>query len=54
MTLWRGWQPTVTRAIVLNAAQLGVYSQSKQMLIQTGYFEVRLYSPIILLPYTHP
>lgn len=31
-TLWRGWQPTVIRAMVLNAAQLSVYSQAKQML----------------------
>lgn len=33
LTLWRGWQPTVIRAMVLNAAQLAVYSQSKQNLI---------------------
>jgi solute carrier family 25 oxoglutarate transporter 11 len=36
LTLWRGWQPTVIRAMVLNAAQLAVYSQAKQSLISTG------------------
>lgn len=33
LTLWRGWQPTVIRAMVLNAAQLAVYSQAKQNLL---------------------
>lgn len=33
LTLWRGWQPTVVRAMVLNAAQLAVYSQAKQNLL---------------------
>lgn len=42
-TLWRGWQPTVLRAMVLNAAQLAVYSQSKQILLQTGYFIVHYF-----------
>jgi len=37
-TMWRGCGPTVGRAIVLNAAQLGTYDQAKQMLIQSGYF----------------
>jgi len=37
-TMWRGCGPTVSRAIVLNAAQLGTYDQAKQMLIQSGYF----------------
>lgn len=36
LTLWRGWQPTVLRAMVLNAAQLSVYSQAKQTLLSTG------------------
>lgn len=35
-TMWRGCGPTVGRAIVLNAAQLGTYDQAKQMLIQSG------------------
>ncbi len=35
-TMWRGCGPTVSRAIVLNAAQLGTYDQAKQMLLQTG------------------
>lgn len=38
-TLWRGCTPTVVRAMVVNAAQLATYSQSKEMLIQTGYFK---------------
>jgi solute carrier family 25 oxoglutarate transporter 11 len=38
-TLWRGWKPTVMRAMILNAAQLGVYAQAKQMLLNTGWFK---------------
>lgn len=41
-TLWRGWKPTVMRAIVLNAAQLSAYSQSKQSLLKSGKFKVRI------------
>lgn len=37
-TLWRGCGPTVSRAIVVNAAQLASYSQAKQFLLGTGYF----------------
>ncbi|KAH3822354.1 mitochondrial 2-oxoglutarate/malate carrier protein-like [Dreissena polymorpha] len=37
-TLWRGCWPTVARAMVVNAAQLASYSQSKEILINTGYF----------------
>ena len=36
--MWNGWRPTVTRAIVVNIAQLASYSQSKQMLLETSYF----------------
>ncbi|KAG2379021.1 hypothetical protein C9374_007659 [Naegleria lovaniensis] len=36
LTLWRGCSPTVVRAIVLNAAQLGVYAQAKQSLLSMG------------------
>ncbi|XP_064819550.1 mitochondrial 2-oxoglutarate/malate carrier protein-like [Oncorhynchus masou masou] len=35
-TLWRGCIPTMARAVVVNAAQLASYSQSKQALIETG------------------
>jgi solute carrier family 25 oxoglutarate transporter 11 len=42
-TLWRGTTPTVARAMVLNAAQLGGYSQSKQSLMSTGYFREDIY-----------
>ncbi|XP_043933021.1 mitochondrial 2-oxoglutarate/malate carrier protein [Protopterus annectens] len=37
-TLWRGCIPTMARAVVVNAAQLASYSQSKQFLMDTGYF----------------
>ena len=30
LTLWRGSTPTIARAIVVNAAQLGTYSQAKE------------------------
>ena len=35
-TLWRGAVPTMGRAMVTNAAQLGSYSQAKQSLLATG------------------
>ncbi|XP_072349559.1 mitochondrial 2-oxoglutarate/malate carrier protein [Scyliorhinus torazame] len=38
ITLWRGCVPTMTRAVVVNAAQLASYSQSKQFLLGLGYF----------------
>ncbi|XP_024872812.1 mitochondrial 2-oxoglutarate/malate carrier protein-like [Temnothorax curvispinosus] len=38
-TLWRGAIPTMGRAMVVNAAQLASYSQAKQTLLDTGYFE---------------
>lgn len=38
LTLWRGAVPTMTRAMVVNAAQLASYSQAKQSLLSTGYF----------------
>lgn len=38
LTLWRGCGPTVVRAMVVNAAQLATYSQSKQFLLSTSYF----------------
>ncbi|KAK3509426.1 hypothetical protein QTP70_034185 [Hemibagrus guttatus] len=37
-TLWRGCIPTMARAVVVNAAQLASYSQSKQALLDTRYF----------------
>ncbi|XP_039250064.1 mitochondrial 2-oxoglutarate/malate carrier protein-like [Styela clava] len=37
-TLWRGCGPTVSRAIVVNAAQLASYSQAKQVLLGSGHF----------------
>lgn len=36
--LWRGCIPTMGRAMVVNAAQLASYSQAKQMLLSTAYF----------------
>ncbi|XP_062505431.1 mitochondrial 2-oxoglutarate/malate carrier protein-like isoform X2 [Corticium candelabrum] len=38
-TMWRGCGPTVFRAMVVNAAQLATYSQSKQLLLSTGFFK---------------
>lgn len=38
LTLWRGCIPTIGRAMVVNAAQLASYSQAKQMLLSTAYF----------------
>ncbi|XP_055006025.1 mitochondrial 2-oxoglutarate/malate carrier protein [Boleophthalmus pectinirostris] len=37
-TMWRGCVPTMARALVVNAAQLASYSQSKQALLDSGYF----------------
>ena len=34
-TLWRGTSSTITRAVVLNATQLAVYSQAKEQLAQS-------------------
>ena len=39
LTLWRGCIPTMGRAMVVNAAQLASYSQAKQYLLTTKYFE---------------
>lgn len=39
LALWRGTIPTMGRAIVVNAAQLSSYAQSKEMLLETGYFQ---------------
>jgi len=37
LTLWRGVIPTMLRATILNAAQLGGYSQAKAELLKRGY-----------------
>ena len=37
--LWRGCGPTVVRAMVVNGAELGTYSQAKQFLLETAYFQ---------------
>ncbi|OQV19349.1 Mitochondrial 2-oxoglutarate/malate carrier protein [Hypsibius exemplaris] len=37
--LWRGYLPTVGRAMVVNVAQLVSYSQSKEILIESGYLK---------------
>lgn len=39
LTLWRGATPTVARAMVVNGAQLASYTQAKEVLLDTGYFE---------------
>uniref|UniRef100_A0A6B2LBR0 Mitochondrial 2-oxoglutarate/malate carrier protein n=1 Tax=Arcella intermedia TaxID=1963864 RepID=A0A6B2LBR0_9EUKA len=38
-SLWKGGQPTIIRAVVLNAAQLGGYSYIKEFLLTTPYFK---------------
>lgn len=38
LTLWRGCIPTIGRSMVVNAAQLASYSQAKQYLLSTKYF----------------
>ncbi|XP_050293226.1 mitochondrial 2-oxoglutarate/malate carrier protein-like [Anthonomus grandis grandis] len=38
-TWWKGAVPTMGRALVVNAAQLATYSQTKQWLIGTGHFQ---------------
>jgi len=37
-TLWRGAIPTMSRAMVVNIAQLSTYSQAKEYVYATGYF----------------
>ncbi|TKS65711.1 Mitochondrial 2-oxoglutarate/malate carrier protein [Collichthys lucidus] len=39
-TLWRGCIPTMARAVVVNAAQLASYSQSKQALLDSASMPV--------------
>ncbi|CEF70692.1 Mitochondrial 2-oxoglutarate/malate carrier protein [Strongyloides ratti] len=39
LTLWRGCTPTIMRAMVVNAAQLATYSQSKQMILNSKIVE---------------
>ncbi|XP_053975721.1 mitochondrial 2-oxoglutarate/malate carrier protein-like [Hylaeus volcanicus] len=39
LALWRGTVPTMGRAMVVNAAQLASYSQTKEILLDTGYFK---------------
>ncbi|KAI0224845.1 Mitochondrial 2-oxoglutarate/malate carrier protein [Lamellibrachia satsuma] len=38
LALWTGCGATITRAMVVNAAQLASYSQAKQLVLSTGYF----------------
>eukprot|EP01100_Stratorugosa_tubuloviscum_P015832 TRINITY_DN953_c0_g2_i1.p1 TRINITY_DN953_c0_g2~~TRINITY_DN953_c0_g2_i1.p1 ORF type:complete len:289 (-),score=136.28 TRINITY_DN953_c0_g2_i1:62-928(-) len=37
LTLWRGTIPTVTRAVVINCAQLAGYSQAKSIILNSGF-----------------
>lgn len=43
LTMWRGCMPTVGRAMVVNAVQLAVYSQTKEILLNSGYFGDNLF-----------
>lgn len=47
LTMWRGCTPTVVRAMVLNATQLAVYSQAKEVLLRTSHFEEGLGTHIV-------
>lgn len=38
LALWRGTVPTMGRAMVVNAAQLASYSQTKEVLVNTGLY----------------
>lgn len=40
--LWRGAVPTMTRAAIVNGTQLGTYSKSKELLLDTGDYRERL------------
>ncbi|XP_066250970.1 mitochondrial 2-oxoglutarate/malate carrier protein-like [Euwallacea similis] len=42
-TCWKGTVATMARAMVINAAQLATYSQSKQVLSSTGHFSEGLF-----------
>ncbi|XP_064642907.1 mitochondrial 2-oxoglutarate/malate carrier protein-like [Lineus longissimus] len=44
LQLWRGCGPTMTRAVVVNAAQLASYSQAKQFLLGTRYFNDNIFT----------
>lgn len=44
LTLWRGCGPTMARAMVVNAAQLGTYSQAKQLLLGLDYFSDNIFT----------
>ena len=39
LSMWKGCKETVVRAMVLNAVQLSVYSQAKQVLLSSKKFE---------------
>ncbi|XP_065651853.1 mitochondrial 2-oxoglutarate/malate carrier protein [Hydra vulgaris] len=38
MTLWRGCQPTIIRAVIVNSVQLTTYTQTKQLFLSKEYF----------------
>ena len=38
VTLWRGCQPTIIRAVIVNSVQLTTYTQTKQLFLNKGYF----------------
>lgn len=38
--LWRGAIPTMSRSMVVNGAQLASYSQTKEILLETGLFSI--------------
>jgi len=42
--MWRGCTPTVLRAMILNAVQLGAYTQAKEMLMKFLSFQDNVYT----------
>jgi solute carrier family 25 oxoglutarate transporter 11 len=44
LAMWRGCTPTVARAMILNAAQLGTYAQAKQVLMKHLPLEDNIYT----------
>lgn len=42
-TLWRGTTSNIGRCVVVNASQLATYSQAKQSLFSTGYFQDNIF-----------
>lgn len=53
LTLWRGYRPTIVRAMVGNAAQLASYSQAKQSILSTGKLFLYIISLLMIVNVCH-